>query len=204
MVTKIDLGCGKSKKPGFIGFDQFLFEGVDVVTDLTLFPWGFMEKDCSCGVDTGWTEQVNDIFGNPVAGAFNVKSDSVQEAHASHFVEHLDRFQRVAFWNELYRVLEPGGKATIIVPHWSSSRAYGDPTHQWPPMSEFCWFYLNKKWRDSNTPHLSEMFKCDFDSTWGYSLDPTLTNRNEVYQQFASRHFKDCVMDMSCTLVKLV
>src|SRR5678816_4433954 len=28
--------------------------------------------------------------------------NSVSEAHASHFVEHLDGWQRVAFWNELY------------------------------------------------------------------------------------------------------
>ena len=55
---------------------------------------------------------------------------SVEEAHSSHFVEHLTGAERIHFVNELHRVLVPGGKAQIIVPHWASCRAYGDLTHQ--------------------------------------------------------------------------
>jgi hypothetical protein len=57
------------------------------------------------------------------------EDNSVAEAHASHFIEHLTAMERVHFANELYRVLKPGGKCTVIVPHWGSCRAYGDPTH---------------------------------------------------------------------------
>lgn len=58
------------------------------------------------------------------------KKESVSEAHASHFVEHLTAEQRIAFCNELWRILVPGGTCQIIVPHWASCRAYGDLTHR--------------------------------------------------------------------------
>src|SRR5262245_40653975 len=87
--------------------------------------------------------------------------EGVAEAHASHFLEHLTGPERVGFLNELYRVLIWGGTALIIVPHWTNACAYGDPTHQWPPMSEWAPLYWNKIWRDSNAPHTG--FTCDFD-----------------------------------------
>ena len=100
------------------------------------------------------------------------EDNSVIEAHASHFVEHLDAWQRVAFCNELNRVLHPGGTCQIIVPHWASCRAYGDPTHVWPPVSEFWFYYLSKEWRLQNAPHTDisvdpEGFDCNLEATWG-------------------------------------
>jgi len=112
------------------------FHGVDQ----TAFP----------GVDT-----VCDLTVTPWPWADN----SVAEAHASHFIEHLDAWQRVAFCNELYRVLVPNGTCSIVVPHWNSCRAYGDPTHQWPPVSEFWFYYLNKDWRMANAPHCDGSIK---------------------------------------------
>jgi len=40
-VTKLDLGCGKNKKPGFTGVDAIAFEGVDVVMNIgkEAWPW---------------------------------------------------------------------------------------------------------------------------------------------------------------------
>ena len=35
---RLDLGCGKNKKPGFFGVDSIAFDGVDKVVDLTK-PW---------------------------------------------------------------------------------------------------------------------------------------------------------------------
>lgn len=131
--------------------------------------------------------------------------NSVEEAHSSHFIEHLTAVQRTAFVNELYRVLQPGAACSIIVPHWASSRSYGDPTHQWPPVSEFWFFYLSKEWRLLNAPHTDvsvwpEGFSCDFEATWGYSLRPDLTNRNLEYQQFAIGNYKDACQDTIATL----
>jgi ubiquinone/menaquinone biosynthesis C-methylase UbiE len=128
--------------------------------------------------------------------------NSVEEAYCSHFLEHLTNPERCHFWNELYRVLAPGAKAQIIVPHWSSHRAYGDPTHQWPPVSEMAFFYLSKEWRDSQAPHTNELLKCDFEATWSYGLNQQLSVRNQEWQQFAVNWYKEAVTDIFATVTK--
>jgi SAM-dependent methyltransferase len=129
------------------------------------------------------------------------KDGSVEEAHSSHFVEHLTGEERVHFVNELYRVLIPGGKATIITPHWASCRAYGDYTHQWPPVSEFWFYYLSSEWRAANAPH-NVLYKCNFQATWGYSLLQAVAMRNQEYQQNAIQFYKEAAQDIIATLTK--
>jgi hypothetical protein len=168
-VIRLDLGCGKNKKPDFLGVDSIAFEGVDVVADLRKkWPW---------------------------------KDGTVEEVNASHFVEHLTAPERIHFANELHRVLRKGCKATIITPHWASCRAYGDMTHQWPPVSEFWFYYLLVSWREVNAPH-NQDYTCDFDAAWGYSPHPSLSGRNQEYQQFALTNYKEAAMDMMATLTK--
>lgn len=36
---KLDIGCGKNKRPGFTGIDALPFEGVDIVHDVRNYPW---------------------------------------------------------------------------------------------------------------------------------------------------------------------
>jgi hypothetical protein len=132
--------------------------------------------------------------------------DSVEDVFSSHFVEHLDAVQRVKFFNRLWRVLKAGAKAQIIAPHWSSCRAYGDPTHAWPPMNEFGLFYLNRKWRMENAPHTDiehwpQGYSCNFDVTWGYGLSPDILTRNQEYQAFAVAHYKEAALDLIATVV---
>jgi hypothetical protein len=132
--------------------------------------------------------------------------NSVEEVHASHFLEHLEQEERVHFFNELYRVLIPDGKTTIIVPHWGSCRAYGDPTHKWPPLAEFFWYYLSQKWRDENAPHTDKKhwkkgFNCDLEATWGYGVNPVFSTRNAEFQQFAVNHYREGALDMHATIL---
>lgn len=163
---RLDLGCGKNKREGFIGVDSRDF-GQDMTHDLTTkWPW---------------------------------EDESVEEVYSSHFVEHLTWPERVHFFNELYRVLKKGSKATIITPHWSHACFYGDPTHK-APMSEWYVNYLNKGWRDINAPHVD--YTCDFDFVTGGSADPRLTVRNQEFQQFASENYVNSVRDLWITLTK--
>lgn len=172
---KLDIGCGKNKKQGFIGVDQYQMEGVDKVMDVRKkWPW---------------------------------KNDSVSEVHCSHFIEHLTANERVHFLNELYRVMKKGSKCTLIAPHWASNRAYGDPTHQWPPISEMFFYYLSKEWRATQAPHTDKKFNkygynCDFEATWGYSMNQALASRNQEYQQHALQFFKESAQDTVATLTK--
>lgn len=128
-------------------------------------------------------------------------NESVDEAHASHFVEHLTAPQRIAFINELYRILKPKAQCQIVVPHWASCRAYGDLTHQWPPVSEFWFYYLNKEWRAINAPH-NDGYVCDFDAVWGYALRQDLLTRHTEHQQFAISNYKEAAQDLIATLTK--
>lgn len=169
-MVKLDLGCGKNKKEGFLGVDVLAFEGVDVVCDLGVETWPW-------------------------------KDGEVEEANCSHTVEHLTAKERIHFVNELHRVLKPGGKCTIVTPHWASTRAYGDLTHQWPPVCEMWFYYLNKDWRSSQAPHNTE-YTCDFDATWGYSVHPALTTRNQEYQMYAINNFKEAAQDLVATVTK--
>lgn len=177
-------------------------------------PEGEFKIDLGCGpnkregfigIDRIKFDNVDYVF--DIAKDWPIDSDSVDEAHTSHFVEHLNSVERVHFCNELYRVLKPGAKCTLIVPHWASSRAYGDPTHQWPPIGEFWFYYLSKAWRKDNAPHTDaehwdQGFSCDFDATWGYGMNPTLASRSTEFQQFALNHYREAAMDTHATLTK--
>lgn len=162
------------------------------------FGCGKHPKEGFAGVD------VKD-FGQPIIHDLTKpwpwKDNSVEEAHASHFIEHLVPEARIHFVNELYRVLIPGGKCSIIVPHWCSCRAYGDLTHAWPPVSEFWFYYLSKLWRADNAPH-NDLYTCDFEVTWGYNLHPSLVPRNQEYQSHAAQFWKEAVSDITATMTK--
>jgi SAM-dependent methyltransferase len=183
---KLDLGCSVNKKEGFIGvdFEQRLNKDgkkcVDVIHDLTKFPWPW-------------------------------KTGSVQEVNCSHVLEHIPADKRYGFFNELYRIMKPGAKAFIATPHWCSNRAYGDLTHVWPPVSEMFYFYINREWRKINAPHLDvdsrpkgakNVFKCDFDTTWGYSLAPWMQGRNEEWKANAISQFKEAAQDLLATVIR--
>ena len=108
---------------------------------------------------------------------------------------------RIHFVNEAHRVLKKGGKAQIVVPHWCSSRAFGDLAFQWPPVAE-AWFpHLNAAWRKTQAPW-SKKYSCDFDHTLGYGLHPGITSRNQEYQQHAVTFWKEAAQDMMVTLTK--
>lgn len=127
--------------------------------------------------------------------------NSVDEVHCSHMVEHLTPAERIHFANELHRVLKPGGKATIITPHWASVRAYGDLTHQWPPVVSFWYLYLNAEWRKVNAPH-NDGYTCDFDHGYGYGMHPSVQARNVEFQNFAAVHYTEAAQDLHVTLTK--
>lgn len=196
--TRLDIGCGPNKK--LHGPGEKPWFGIDSIA----FP----------GVDL-----VFDI----TSGKWPFEDNSVDEFHSSHLIEHLTWPQRVLFFNELYRILKPGGKGQLILPHWASMRYYGDPTHQ-SPMSEFAFYYLSRVWRlggvpagappgtapqGANAPHADITFNktgtgydCNFEVMWGHSLHPLLQTRNQEYQQHALTFWKDAAQDLIANLTK--
>jgi len=160
---------------------------------------GKSKREGFTGVDSRPFDGVDVVA--DLTGPWPWADGEVEEIHASHFIEHLTAPQRIHFVNEAWRVLKPGGKATLIAPHWGSCRAYGDLTHQWPPVSEFWFYYLSAEWRAANAPH-NDGYTCDFSSTWGYGLSPALAVRNEEFRQFAVANYKESITDIIATLTK--
>lgn len=60
-----------------------------------------------------------------------------EELYADNVLEHIKQEDYIFVWNEMWRVLKPGGKLTIIVPRANSEGADQDPTHvrRFQPMS---------------------------------------------------------------------
>lgn len=125
---------------------------------------------------------------------------SVSEVRSSHFVEHLTGSERIEFFNELYRVMKPGATALIVTPNWSHACAYGDPTHQWPPMSQWYPLYLNKAWRDGNAPHAA--YTCDFDHTVAGSWDASIEGRNPETKSMMMNSYTNAWRDLIVTLTR--
>lgn len=201
----------KSKKPAIpSAVERFAAASAPVPTPPTLkldLGCGPNKQPDHLGVDVRKFPGV-DVVLDLGKDAWPWKDDSVAEAHTSHFLEHLTALERIHFMNELHRVLVPGGKCKIVVPIWSSSRAYGDPTHQWPPIGEMTFFYLSRQWRSTNAPHTDiawnpQGYSCDFDFGAGYSIHESFRQKNDETQQYGVTFYKEVAQDIIATITKV-
>lgn len=56
--------------------------------------------------------------------------ESVHSLFSAQLLEHISRERTIFFFNEMHRVLVPGGKMHHVVPHYLSPWAVADPTHK--------------------------------------------------------------------------
>lgn len=163
---------------------------------------GDNKKEGFTGVDKFKTPSV-DVVHDLLEYPWPFKDNSVEEVHSSHFLEHVPGMDRPRFMEELYRILVPGGKASIITPYARSPRATQDFTHQWPPISEETYLYFNKQWREDNKlTHGYYDIEADFDCTYGYSIDGIWNMKAEEARSFAARHYWNVIADLWVTLIK--
>ena len=59
---KLDLGCGRTKRGGFVGVDNLDLSGVDVCHDLDCFPYPFDDDQ----IDEVWMDQVLEHLREPL------------------------------------------------------------------------------------------------------------------------------------------
>ena len=147
------------------------------------------------GIDLVKTEAADAVM-NLEWFPWDIESESAEEIICSHYVEHTTDLIR--FMDEVYRILKPEGKITIIAPYYTSMRCWQDPTHR-RAISEATFMYFNKEWRDVNKlDHYG--IKSDFDFTYGYSMDPALENRSQEYKDFAIKHYFNVINDIHVVL----
>ena len=61
-LKKLNLGCGKDIKKGYINIDQSKLDGVDVVHDLNKYPWPFPKNYFDEVYARDAIEHLKDIF----------------------------------------------------------------------------------------------------------------------------------------------
>lgn len=177
--THLDLACGNSKREGFKGIDIVQTESTDYVFDLTKYPWP-------------------------------IETESVEEIHCSHYVEHIPhdvnnpndtRDGLIQFMDELYRILKPGGKATIIVPYLTSVRAFQDPTHRRFICKE-TFQYFNKEWMKAwNLEHYG--INSNFNATFSYFITNDLTLKSKEIREHAFNKEWNAIDDLLVELTKI-
>jgi len=81
---------------------------------------GFFNVDC---VEVTQPDILADL-NEPLSA---LPDNSVDEIYARHTLEHVSNL--LGLLTELHRVVRPGGRMDIIVPHFSNPYGYSDPTH---------------------------------------------------------------------------
>lgn len=192
-TLKLDLGCGQSKREGFLGVDKVETAAADFLCDLLRVPWCLRTKPTLA------------LGGQ--APPLTLHDGSVLEVYCSHFLEHIPLADTpegtdllIAFMNELHRVLTPGGKATLITPWAWNTRAWQDPTHR-RVISDATFCYFNKGWRVANgLDHYP--ITADFDFAPSYILDAAVATRHEEVRAFWMRHYINTINDLQVVLTK--
>lgn len=143
---KVDLGCGAAKQNGWVGIDNRAEPGVDIVHDLTLFPWPLPDNCASIVMASHLLEHMNPMSGDarikPLVDLLvNKKILTKEEVEA--YIGEVDPgpiFMR--FMDEVWRILQPGGQFMAAFPYAGSSGFFQDPTHI-NNINEATWAYFD-------------------------------------------------------------
>ncbi len=89
-----------------------------------------------------------DILADLENGLDFLPDECIDEIYSNQTLEHISN--RVTLFNEMWRVLKPGGFCDHCVPHFLSPYAAGDPTHTWPPFTEasFQYFCIDQRTKE--------------------------------------------------------
>ena len=142
----------------------------------------------------------NDVS-NPQSYPWPYKDGTVSELTCTNVLEFVPGKERGKFMDEVARVLIPGGKATFGVRYWNTGGAVQDYMYEWPPLNEQSFLYFNKGWREANGLS-GRPIKCDFDFTYGYSVEPETANRNDETRSFNIKHYANVIQVLQIQLTK--
>ena len=138
----------------------------------------------------------------PTSFPWEYEDKSVQEISVIGVLEFIPGNLRGKFMDELYRILSDDGKVIILVPYWSSARAYQDYRTEWPPFCEQSFLYFNKGFRDANQL-IDTGLTCDFDFTYGYAFDVEANARSMDSKPFWVKRYTNTVDCLQINLTKV-
>ena len=111
-VVKIDVGCGRGCREGFVGVDRLKLPGVKIIHDLDLHPYPFADNM----VDEVWMDNVLEHLANPL-GAM----EEIHRITRSGAIIHI----AVPYFRSFYATIDPTHRNFFGV-HWFN---YFDPRH---------------------------------------------------------------------------
>lgn len=143
-MATLDIGCGDKRDPAAdVGIDFYAYPGVDIVHDLTRFPWPIPDAAFDRLVSHQLVEHLPTRDG--VAG----------------------RDLLFEFFDEAWRILKPGGTFALDTPHKDSVEAFADATHRRYYLEE-SFSHLWRPARDSLYPRRPwELVSVYVDRTYG-------------------------------------
>lgn len=128
------------------------------------------------------------------------EDNSVTEIVCNHYIEHTGDL--IAFMNEVWRILEPGGIATFVSPYWSSVRCWQDPTHK-RAISEQTYYYFVKSWREENGL-LHYPIKSNFEILdFKYHINPDFKDIKGQDLEYAAKHLLNVYDDIKAVIKKI-
>jgi len=132
--VRLDLGCGENRQPGAIGVDFRKLKGVDIVQDLTIFPWRTIPSEVADVVySSHLLEHINPASADPrLAGLIDLLKVKrlITDKEIDQYIgdyRFLGGFLR--FMDECWRILKPGGQFISTFPYAGSPGYWWDPTH---------------------------------------------------------------------------
>lgn len=163
-----------------------------------------LKLDLGCGNRAEEGYQGVDI--NPSLGDIHVdlekypwpwEDNSVETVRIHHFIEHVHDV--IPFMEELWRVCQDKALVKVVVPYWTSSRAWQDPTHV-RGFTEASFLYYNQEWlkREKLEYYTKANFIVD---KVGFQWHPDFEGKAEAAQMFALSHYVNAVLDMYVELI---
>jgi SAM-dependent methyltransferase len=131
--VRLDLGCGQSKMPGFIGMDNRPLENVDVVWDVTKFPYPLPSDSCQLVMASHLLEHIPPT-GLPLQFVdlveLLIKKGLITEKEVKDHIGEVTTFPMfLRLMDEVWRILRVGGQFMISIPYAGSFGYWQDPTH---------------------------------------------------------------------------
>jgi hypothetical protein len=133
-VITIDLGSGENKRPGSIGVDFRKLDGVDVVQNLSLYPWKNIPSEVADTVTASHLlEHIDPAPSDPrLAGLIHLLMDKkiITKKEVAKYIGDFEFLGgMIKFMDECWRVLKNDGQLIMSFPYAGSWGDYQDPTH---------------------------------------------------------------------------
>lgn len=145
-AVSLDIGCGASKAPGFIGMDVRPLPGVDIVHNLEKYPWPLPDNTFNVVHASHVLEHITPNNTDPrLVGLFEllIAKGVISKADVKKYVGEYEIFGNfIRFMDEVWRITKEGGQFHFVVPYAGSTGYWQDPTHV-NPVTEITVMYFD-------------------------------------------------------------